>query len=126
MKLENEFTVDAPVDEAWGVMLDLERVTPCLPGGLTYRTGRRRVQGQDEGSARVGKARVQQTYSFLGGWPNLVERYAAGVGGDTSNPVCALSAADPIGMGVEIGKRFGPRVATELTSYNDESRKEYN
>jgi len=32
MKLENEFTVDAPVEEAWSVLLDLERVTPCLPG----------------------------------------------------------------------------------------------
>ena len=32
MKLENEFTVEAPVEEAWEVMLDLERVTPCLPG----------------------------------------------------------------------------------------------
>ncbi len=40
MKLENEFTVDAPVDEAWNVMLDLERVTPCLPGAsLTEQEG---------------------------------------------------------------------------------------
>ncbi len=32
MKIENEFTVDAPVQEAWKMLLDLERVTPCLPG----------------------------------------------------------------------------------------------
>jgi carbon monoxide dehydrogenase subunit G len=32
MKLENEFTVPAPVDEAWKVLLDVERVAPCLPG----------------------------------------------------------------------------------------------
>ena len=32
MKLENEFTVPAPVDRAWDVLLDLERVAPCLPG----------------------------------------------------------------------------------------------
>jgi uncharacterized protein len=32
MKLENEFTVPAPVDRAWEVLLDLERVAPCLPG----------------------------------------------------------------------------------------------
>src|SRR3954453_8557838 len=32
MKLENEFTVPAPIDEAWAVLLDVERVAPCLPG----------------------------------------------------------------------------------------------
>jgi len=32
MKLENEFTVPAPVDQAWQVLLDVERVAPCLPG----------------------------------------------------------------------------------------------
>jgi carbon monoxide dehydrogenase subunit G len=32
MKLENEFTVPAPVERAWDVLLDLERVAPCLPG----------------------------------------------------------------------------------------------
>jgi uncharacterized protein len=32
MKLENEFTVPAPVERAWGVLLDVERVAPCLPG----------------------------------------------------------------------------------------------
>jgi uncharacterized protein len=32
MKLENEFTVDVPAEEAWNVLLDLERITPCLPG----------------------------------------------------------------------------------------------
>jgi carbon monoxide dehydrogenase subunit G len=32
MKLENEFTVPAPVERAWEVLLDVERVAPCLPG----------------------------------------------------------------------------------------------
>jgi carbon monoxide dehydrogenase subunit G len=32
MKLENEFTVPAPVERAWDVLLDVERVAPCLPG----------------------------------------------------------------------------------------------
>jgi carbon monoxide dehydrogenase subunit G len=32
MKLENEITVPAPIDEAWAVLLDVERVAPCLPG----------------------------------------------------------------------------------------------
>jgi carbon monoxide dehydrogenase subunit G len=32
MKLTNEITVPAPIDEAWALMLDVERVAPCLPG----------------------------------------------------------------------------------------------
>jgi len=30
--MENEFTVDAPNEQAWETLLDLERITPCLPG----------------------------------------------------------------------------------------------
>jgi uncharacterized protein len=32
MKLKNEFTVPAPVEQAYAVLLDVERVAPCLPG----------------------------------------------------------------------------------------------
>ncbi len=32
MKINNEFTVGVPVQQAWDVMLDLERIAPCLPG----------------------------------------------------------------------------------------------
>jgi carbon monoxide dehydrogenase subunit G len=32
MKLENDFTVPASIDQAWAVLLDVPRVAPCLPG----------------------------------------------------------------------------------------------
>jgi uncharacterized protein len=32
MKLTNEITVPASIEEAWELMLDVERVAPCLPG----------------------------------------------------------------------------------------------
>ncbi|MFI5052842.1 MAG: SRPBCC family protein, partial [Acidimicrobiia bacterium] len=32
MKIEDQFQVDVPVDEAWKVLLDVERIAPCLPG----------------------------------------------------------------------------------------------
>lgn len=32
MKLENSFTVAAPLDETWRTLLDIERVATCLPG----------------------------------------------------------------------------------------------
>jgi carbon monoxide dehydrogenase subunit G len=32
MRLANQFTVDAPVAAVWDVLVDVERVAPCLPG----------------------------------------------------------------------------------------------
>ncbi len=32
MQLENSFTVPVPIDEAWRVLLDIERIAPCMPG----------------------------------------------------------------------------------------------
>src|SRR3954464_2843746 len=39
MKLENEFTVPAPLEQAWAVLLDVERVAPCLPGASVEPSG---------------------------------------------------------------------------------------
>ena len=32
MELTNEFTVGLPVDQAWTVLTDVERIAPCMPG----------------------------------------------------------------------------------------------
>ena len=32
MELTNEFTVDVPVEEAWGILTDVTRIAPCMPG----------------------------------------------------------------------------------------------
>lgn len=49
-QIVNEFTVNRPIDEAWPIICDLERIAPCLPGaqleeieGDTYR-GRVKVK----------------------------------------------------------------------------------
>ncbi|MEV0248105.1 SRPBCC family protein [Nocardia sp. NPDC050712] len=40
MKLENTFRIPVPAAEAWPVLLDLERIAPCVPGAtLTSRDG---------------------------------------------------------------------------------------
>ena len=38
MKLQNEFVVPAGVERAWEVLLDMERVAPCLPGAALEST----------------------------------------------------------------------------------------
>jgi carbon monoxide dehydrogenase subunit G len=32
MELTHEFTVDTPIDRAWAVLTDIERIAPCMPG----------------------------------------------------------------------------------------------
>jgi uncharacterized protein len=50
MKMNNEFTVGVPVQQAWDVMLDLERIAPCLPGAA--------IQGS-EGDEYQGTMKVK-------------------------------------------------------------------
>src|SRR5713101_8185165 len=32
MELSNEFVVPVAIDEAWGLLIDVERIAPCMPG----------------------------------------------------------------------------------------------
>ena len=32
MEFDNEFEVPVPVDEAWTILMDIERIAPCVPG----------------------------------------------------------------------------------------------
>jgi carbon monoxide dehydrogenase subunit G len=50
MKIENQFTVHAPIDEAWKVLTDLEGIAPCLPGA--------QLTGVD-GDVYKGKVRIK-------------------------------------------------------------------
>lgn len=58
MKLEHEFTVPATLDEAWQVLLDVERVAPCMPGASLTS-----VDGDDfTGTVKVKVGPIQVTY----------------------------------------------------------------
>ncbi|HET8758057.1 MAG TPA: SRPBCC family protein, partial [Solirubrobacteraceae bacterium] len=58
MKLENEFTVPAPVERAWDVLLDVERVAPCLPGATLE--GERR--GEYAGTMKIKIGPITTSY----------------------------------------------------------------
>jgi carbon monoxide dehydrogenase subunit G len=58
MKLENRFTVPVPVDEAWKVLLDVERIAPCMPGATLTN-----VEGDHfEGTVKVKVGPINLTY----------------------------------------------------------------
>jgi carbon monoxide dehydrogenase subunit G len=58
VQLENSFTVPVPVDEAWRVLLDIERIAPCMPGAALDS-----VDGDDfTGRVKVKLGPINLTY----------------------------------------------------------------
>jgi carbon monoxide dehydrogenase subunit G len=62
MELEHSFTVPVPVDEAWTVLTDVERVAPCMPGAALKEFDGERFTG----SVRVKLGPVNLTYAGTG------------------------------------------------------------
>jgi hypothetical protein len=50
VKIDNEFSVGVPIDQAWGVLTDLAGIAPCLPGAQL--TG-------SEGDMYTGKIKIK-------------------------------------------------------------------
>jgi uncharacterized protein len=51
MKLEQSFEVDAPIEQVWTALIDLEKVAPCLPGAS--------ITGRDEDGTYHGTFQVK-------------------------------------------------------------------
>jgi uncharacterized protein len=69
MELTNDFTVDVPVDQAWEVLTDLERIAPCMPGAEL-----RDIEGDDYHG--VVKVKVGPITAEYRGKVTFVERDA--------------------------------------------------
>ena len=70
MKIEDSFRVDVPVEEAWKVLLDLERIAPCLPGAQLTE-----VEGDEyRGTVKVKVGPITVSYN---GNAAFVEKDAA-------------------------------------------------
>ena len=67
MELSNEFTVSAPIDEAFAILTDIERIAPCLPGAQLTE-----VEG-DEYRGTV-KVKVGPITASFKGTASLIER----------------------------------------------------
>src|ERR1700729_1237758 len=67
MELEHSFTVPVPADQAWDVLLDVERVAPCMPGATIDS-----VEGDEiKGRIKVKLGPVSMTYA---GTARITER----------------------------------------------------
>jgi uncharacterized protein len=59
MKINNEFTVSAPIQQAWDTMLNLERIAPCLPGAAIQDE---KEEGEYDGTMKVKIGPITANY----------------------------------------------------------------
>jgi uncharacterized protein len=58
VQLDHEFTVPVPASQAWSVLMDIERIAPCMPGATVTK-----VEGRDvEGTVKVKVGPITVTY----------------------------------------------------------------
>ncbi len=66
MKIEDQFRVTVPIEEAWKVLLDVERIAPCMPGAQLEE-----IEGDEyRGSVKVKVGPITAQYK---GAANIVE-----------------------------------------------------
>src|SRR5918994_1569921 len=59
MKINYEFTVGAPIQQAWDTMLNLERIAPCLPGAAIQDE---KDEGEYDGTMKVKIGPITANY----------------------------------------------------------------
>jgi len=59
MKINNEFTVGAPIQQAWDTMLNLERIAPCFPGAAIQEE---KDEGEYDGTMKVKIGPITANY----------------------------------------------------------------
>jgi carbon monoxide dehydrogenase subunit G len=109
MKLEHDFVVPAPVDEAWKVLLDVERVAPCMPGATLLT-----VDGDEfTGTVKVKVGPIQVTYKGRAKFAELDEsahravieasgKEARGTGTAAATVSAVLESAGPTSTTVKV------------------------
>jgi uncharacterized protein len=59
MKINNEFTVSVSIQQAWDVMLDLQKIAPCLPGAAIQEE---KGDGEYDGTMKVKIGPITANY----------------------------------------------------------------
>jgi carbon monoxide dehydrogenase subunit G len=59
MKINNEFTVSVPIQQAWDFMLDLQKIAPCLPGAAIQEE---KGEGEYDGTMKVKIGPITANY----------------------------------------------------------------
>ncbi len=131
MEISNEFQVAVPIEQAWNVLLDIERIAPCLPGAQLQEIAGEEYRGivkikvgpitaQYRGVARIVEANIADRRIVIRG-----EGRDTRGQGNASATVTALLVADGESTQVKIdtdlqvtGKvaQFGRGVMAEVST----------
>ena len=83
MDLNHEFTVNKPIDEAWVVLTDVEKIAPCLPGAQLQEVAHDNGVDTYRGIVKVKLGAIQSQFK---GEAHFVEK-------DDTNHKAVLAAA---------------------------------
>jgi uncharacterized protein len=106
MKLENSFTVAAPIDQTWATLLDIERVAQCLPGARIEPGGE---EGVYKGAMKVKLGPMTVDYRGTARLQDVDE--------DTHTASIAVQAREEKGQGTAAAM-----IRNQLSSQNDSTR----
>jgi uncharacterized protein len=65
MQLAHEFTVHTPIDRAWAVLTDIERIAPCMPGAALTEVDGETYHGLVKVKVGPISAQYKGTASFV-------------------------------------------------------------
>jgi uncharacterized protein len=108
MELDNSFTVPVPPDQAWDVLLDVERIAPCMPGATVDEVEGDVVNGRIKVKVGPVSLTYKGTAKFIERDPEarVVVLEASGKetrgAGTASANVRASMAPDASGSGTEV------------------------
>src|ERR1700723_2952869 len=108
IELDNSFTVPVPPEQAWDVLLDVERIAPCMPGASVTS-----VEGDEiEGQVKVKLGPLSLTYKGTAsatGQANLTPGEGAG-----QTLVSIHTSLNVTGKPAQFGRSLLPEVSGKL------------
>jgi hypothetical protein len=135
VKIENSFEVPAPPEQAWEVLMDVNRVIPCMPGAeltetidddhwkanvnvklgpisLTFATDLAREQADETTRTSTLAANARETKGRGSARATIESRLAAANGGTRVDVVTDLALTGPV---AQYGRGMVQDVAAQLT-----------
>ncbi len=115
IELDNSFMVPVPLEQAWDVLLDVERIAPCMPGASVLSVDGDSIEGQ----VKVKLGALSLTYK---GTAKFVEKDQAtftivldAAGKETRGSGTASASVNAV---LKSGEEPGTTIATIHTSLN--------
>ncbi len=106
MELDNAFTVPVPPDQAWDVLLDVQRIAPCMPGATVDEVDGNVVAGRIKVKVGPVSLTYRGTAKFTERDPDarmvVVEASGKETRGAGTASATVRASLEPSGTGTEV------------------------